>query len=58
MQTGTPPEVSPQLKPYTAEIINSSISSAMRQSFYAMALIMILGFITSFFIPKRDNPNL
>ncbi len=58
MQTGTPPEVSPQLQPYTTEIIDSSISSAMKQSFYAMALIMILGFITSLFIPKRDNPNL
>jgi MFS family permease len=57
MQTGTPPEVSPQLQPYTTEIIDSSISSAMKQSFYAMALIMILGFITSIFIPKR-NPNI
>lgn len=57
MQTGTPPEVSPQLKPYTTEIINSSISSAMKQSFYAMALIMILGFITSLFIPKGNGNN-
>jgi hypothetical protein len=57
MQTGKPPEVSPQLQPYTTEIINSSISSAMKQSFYAMAIIMILGFITSIFIPKRKETN-
>lgn len=56
MQTGTPPDVSPQLQPYTAEIIDSTISSAMKQSFYAMAVIMLIGFITSLFLSRRKDP--
>lgn len=52
MQTGAPPQVSPQLQPYTTQIIDSSISSAMKQTFTVLSLILILGFITSIFIPS------
>ena len=58
MQTGTPPQVSPQIQPYTTQIIDSSISSAMKQTFTVLSLILILGFITSIFLPsvkKRKN---
>jgi len=57
MQTGTPPQLSPQLQPYTTEIIDSSISSAMKQTFNALALILLLGFITSIFLPSTKKIN-
>jgi MFS family permease len=58
MQTGTPPQVPSQIQPYTTQIIDSSISSAMKQTFTVLSLILILGFITSIFLPsvkKRKN---
>jgi hypothetical protein len=58
MQTGPPPQVSPQLQPYTTEIIDSALSSAMKQTFTALSLILLLGFIISIFVPKKKpNPN-
>ena len=58
MQTGPPPQVSPQLQQHTTEIIDSTISSAMKQTFTVLSLILLLGFITSIFLPKRKpNPN-
>jgi EmrB/QacA subfamily drug resistance transporter len=54
MQTDTP-QIPPELAPYSAEIINSSISSAMKQTFTVLALILLLGFIISIFIPSAKK---
>lgn len=52
MQTGTP-EVPPELVPYYNQIIDSSISSAMKQAFNALAIILLMGFISCIFLPRR-----
>ncbi|UTB32087.1 MAG: hypothetical protein NKF70_11360 [Methanobacterium sp. ERen5] len=52
MQTGTP-EVPPDLVPYYSQIIDSSISSAMKQAFNVLSLILLLGFVSCIFIPRR-----
>ncbi|MGZ4857277.1 MAG: MFS transporter [Methanobacteriaceae archaeon] len=57
MQTGPPPQVSPQLQPYTTEIIDSALSSAMKQTFTVLSLILLLGFIMSIFIPSKKKIN-
>jgi EmrB/QacA subfamily drug resistance transporter len=57
MQTGPPPQVSPQLQPYTTQIIDSALSSAMKQTFTALSLILLLGFIMSIFIPSKKKIN-
>ena len=52
MQTGTlnvPQDMIPQVN----QIIDSTISSAMKQTFNILALILLLGFITSIFLPSR-----
>lgn len=54
MQTGTPP-IPPELVPYAPQIIDSAISSAMKQTFNALSLILLLGFITSIFLPSNKN---
>ncbi len=54
MQTGTP-QIPSQLVPQSAQIVDSSISSAMKQTFNALALIMLLGFITSIFLPSTKK---
>jgi EmrB/QacA subfamily drug resistance transporter len=54
MQTGVPP-IPPELVPYTTQIIDSSISSAMKQAFNVLSLIMLLGFITSIFLTRRKT---
>lgn len=56
MQTDTP-QIPPELAPYSAEIINSSISSAMKQTFTVLALILLLGFITSIFLPSTKKSS-
>jgi hypothetical protein len=38
--------------PQATEIVDSTISSAMKQTFNALALILLLGFITSIFLPR------
>ncbi len=56
MQT-QPPQIPPELVPKATQIVNSTISSAMKQTFTALSLILILGFITSIFLPKtRSKP--
>lgn len=52
MQTGTP-DITPALVPQATQIIDSTISTSMRQAFTILSLILLLGFITSIFIPKR-----
>ena len=54
MQTDTP-QVPPELAPYSAEIINSSISSAMKQTFTVLAMILLLGLVTSIFLPSTKK---
>ena len=52
MQTTTP-QIPQQLVPQAIQIVDSTISYAMKQTFNALTLILILGFITSIFIPKN-----
>ncbi|MGZ7050194.1 MAG: MFS transporter, partial [Methanobacterium sp.] len=56
MQT-QPLQVPTELVPQTTQIVESTISSAMDQTFTALTLILLLGFITSIFLPKsRKTP--
>jgi Arabinose efflux permease len=52
MQTTTP-QIPQQLVPQAIQIVDSTISHAMKQTFNALTLILILGFITSIFMPKN-----
>jgi EmrB/QacA subfamily drug resistance transporter len=56
MQT-VPPQIPSELVPQATQIVESTISSAMKQTFNALTLILLLGFITSFFIPKNKKMN-
>jgi hypothetical protein len=56
MQT-EPPQIPPELVPQATQIVKSTVSSAMRQTFNALTIILILGFITSIFIPKNRKLN-
>jgi EmrB/QacA subfamily drug resistance transporter len=56
MQTGTP-QIPSDLVPYAPQIIDSSISTAMKQTFNVLSLIMLLGFITSIFLPSNRKLN-
>ncbi|HML05000.1 MAG TPA: MFS transporter [Methanobacterium sp.] len=56
MQTNSS-QIPPQLVPQATQIIDSTISSAMKQTFNALALILFLGFIISIFIPKSRKLN-
>jgi len=54
MQTNSS-QIPPQLVPQATQIVDSTISSAMKQTFNALALILLLGFIISIFIPKTKK---
>ncbi|MGZ7108753.1 MAG: MFS transporter [Methanobacterium sp.] len=56
MQT-QPLQISPELVPQATQIVESTISSAMDQTFTALTLILLLGFITSIFLPKPKKMN-
>jgi hypothetical protein len=57
MQTTAPEDIPPSMVPEVTQIVDSSISSAMKQTFNALTLILLLGFITSLFLPKKEiNP--
>jgi len=56
MQTQKP-EIPVELVPKATQIVNSTISSAMKQTFTVLSLILILGFITSIFLPKQNQLN-
>jgi EmrB/QacA subfamily drug resistance transporter len=56
MQT-QPPQIPSELVPQATQIVESTISSAMKQTFNALTLILLLGFITSIFIPKTRKLN-
>lgn len=49
--------IPPQLVPKATEIVNSAISSAMKQTFNVLTIILIIGFISSIFIPKNRKLN-
>jgi EmrB/QacA subfamily drug resistance transporter len=54
MQTGTL-NVPPNMVPQVNQILDSTISSAMKQTFNILALILLLGFVTSVFLPSRTK---
>ena len=54
MQT-VAPQIPPELVPQATQIVESTISYSMKQTFNVLTLILILGFITSIFIPKRKE---
>ncbi|WJI09214.1 MFS transporter [Methanobacterium sp. CWC-01] len=58
MQTVSPENIPPSMVPEVTQIVNSTISSAMKQTFNVLTIILLLGFVTSLFIPskKRINP--
>ena len=54
MQKSIPQDIPPSMVPEVTQIVDSSISSAMKQTFNVLTLILLLGFITSIFLPKKD----
>lgn len=54
MQTSAP-QIPPELVPQATKIVNSTISSAMKQTFNALTIILLLGFITSIILPKTKK---
>ena len=54
MQT-VAPQIPSELVPQATQIVESTISYSMKQTFNVLTLILILGFITSIFIPKRKE---
>lgn len=54
MQTESP-QIPPQLVPQATQIVDSTISSAMKQTFNMLSLILLLGFIISIFLPSRKK---
>ncbi len=57
MQTTTL-NIPPNMVPLANQIVDSTISSAMKHTFNILALILLLGFITSIFLPsKRKSVN-
>jgi len=54
MQTNSS-QIPPQLVPQATMIVDSTISSAMKQTFNVLALILLIGLIISAFIPKQKS---
>jgi EmrB/QacA subfamily drug resistance transporter len=55
MQTTSPQNIPPNLVPEVTQIVDTTISSSMKQTFNALTLILLLGFITSIFLPSRKK---
>jgi EmrB/QacA subfamily drug resistance transporter len=55
MQTTAPQNIPPELVPEATKIVDSTISAAMKQTFNALTLILLFGFITSIFLPSRKK---
>jgi MFS family permease len=53
MQTVNPQDIPANLVPEATRIVDSTISSAMKQTFNALTLIILLGLITSIFLPIK-----
>jgi hypothetical protein len=58
MQTVSPQNIPPAQVPQVTQIVDSTISLAMKQTFNVLALIFLLGFITSIFLPTKKKINL
>ncbi len=56
MQTQAP-QIPAELVPQATQIVESTISSAMKQTFNALSIILLLGFIISIFLPKTRNKS-
>jgi flagellar motor component MotA len=54
MQTSPPPQIPEDQVAEATEIVDSALSSAMKLSFIVLAVIMLLGMIASFFMPKTE----
>ena len=52
MQTGTL-NVPPNMVPQVNQMLDFTISSAMKQTFNILALILLLGLVTTIFLPSR-----
>jgi MFS family permease len=57
MQTSAPQDIPPSMVPEATQIVDSAISSAMKQTFNALTLILLLGLITSIFLPSKKESN-
>lgn len=55
MQTVNPQNIPPNLITEVNQIVDSTISYSMKQTFNALTLILILGFIISIFIPRNKK---
>ena len=55
MQTTSPQNIPPNLVPEVTQIVDTTISSSMKQTFNVLTLILLLGFITSIFLPSRKK---
>ncbi len=55
MQTTAPPNIPANLVPEVTQIVDSSISMAMKQTFNVLSIILLLGFITSIFLPSKKR---
>ncbi len=55
MQTTSPENIPSNLVPQVTQMVDATISSAMKMTFNALALIFFLGFVTSIFIPSRKK---
>jgi EmrB/QacA subfamily drug resistance transporter len=55
MQTVPPQNIPPELVPEATKIVDETISSAMKQTFNALTLILLLGLITSIFLPSKKK---
>ncbi len=53
MQTMNPQNIPSNLVPEVNQIVDSALSSAMKQTFNVLTLILLLGFITSIFLPRK-----
>lgn len=53
MQTTSPQGILPNQVPEATKIVDSAISSAMKQSFNVLTIILFLGFLISLFMPKN-----
>jgi hypothetical protein len=56
MQTGTL-NVPPNRVPQVNQMLDFTISSAMKQTFNILALILLLGLVTTIFLPSRIFKN-
>jgi EmrB/QacA subfamily drug resistance transporter len=57
MQSVSPENIPPSMVPEVTQIVNSTISSAMKQTFNVLTIILLLGLVTSLFLPSKKIIN-